>query len=113
MIVILGDHEGLGQTREELLKSSDLARNYLGKGRFTPFIVANSPVAGRYDEVMGQVDVFPTILDFLGVKHDEWRGLGISALDTTRPGVAFSAIRKAQSMSELIIVHDMYGKDIQ
>lgn len=130
MIVILGDHEGLGLQREEWLKSSDFASEHIGKGRFTPMIVVNSPVNGRFEGVMGQVDVFPTLLDMLGVSDDTWRGVGISVLDKSRPNVAFSArpidevgdpgnytsdeiehLRSAQPISELIIVHDLYGKN--
>lgn len=130
MIVILGDHEGLGVNRKEFLASSDFAREYVGKGRYTPFIVINSPVSGKYDDVLGQVDVFPTILDFLGISDKEWRGMGVSVLDPSKPKVAISAmplemdgdaegcsaeeldhIKSAQSVSELIIMHDLYGKN--
>ena len=129
MIVILGDHEGLGVNRAEILKTSDFARRSIGKERYTPLLIVNSPVSGRYNGVLGQVDVFPTILDMLGVDDQEWRGMGISILDPARPEVAFSAIppeaygntencpadaiehiKSAQSVSEMIIVHDLYGK---
>lgn len=129
MIVILGDHEGLGVSRSELLHSSEVASEFVGKGRFTPLIIVNAPVAERYEGVMGQVDVFPTIIDMLGIEGEDWRGVGISVLDESRPKVAFSVIplesegdtrgydteeldhiRTAQRVSELIIVHDLFGK---
>ncbi len=131
MIVILGDHEALGADRKEFLASSEFARKYVSKGNYTPFIVLNSPVKGKYDGVLGQIDVFPTILDLLGVSDDEWRGVGVSILDPSRPEVAFSIIppkmegdaspnsqeeiehiKAAQSVSELIIIHDLFGKKI-
>ena len=78
---------------------------------------------------MGQVDVFPTLLDMLGISGDNWRGLGVSVLDASHPNLAFSAIplemagnadscsaeelehlRSAQSVSEKIITYDLYGK---
>lgn len=129
MIVILGDHEGLGMNRKTFLENSEFAREHVWNGRYTPMLVVNAPVNGRYDEVMGQIDVFPTILDFLGVSSDEWRGVGVSVLDPSRPAVAISAsplemdgdvdsvpadvmqhIKSAQSVSEMIIMHDLYGK---
>ena len=132
MIVILGDHEGLGMDRKVFLENSRFAREHVGEGRYTPMIVVNSPVSGRYDEVMGQIDVFPTLLDMLGVNSDEWRGMGISVLDPSKPGLAFSAIplemdgdadsvptdelqhiKSAQSISEKIIMHDLYRKIAQ
>lgn len=127
MIVILGDHEGLAMKRADLLKSSVFVREKVGKGRYTPMIVVNSPVSGRYEGVIGQADVFPTILDMLGVRGDDWRGVGVSMMDSSRVDVAFSVIppemdgdagmcssedlehlRSAQSVSELIIIHDLY-----
>ena len=129
MIVILGDHEGLAMDRKDFLKKSEFARKHVGEGRYTPMIVINSPVTGKYEEVMGQIDVFPTLLDFLGVTSDEWRGIGVSVLDSSRPTVAFSAspqemdgdasncsaddlkhLKEAQTVSEMIIMHDLYGK---
>lgn len=127
MIVILGDHEGLATDRKDILNASEFARKHVGKGRYTPMIVLNSPVKGRYENVMGQIDVFPTLLDMLGVSSDGWRGVGVSVLDASKPNVAFSAIplatdgdaencsteelehlRGAQSVSEKIITYDLY-----
>ena len=127
MIVILGDHEGLATDRKDILNASEFARKHVGKGRYTPMIVLNSPVKGRYENVMGQIDVFPTLLDMLGVSSDGCRGVGVSVLDASKPNVAFSAIplatdgdaencsteelehlRGAQSVSEKIITYDLY-----
>ncbi len=132
MIVILGDHEGLAGDRKEILDSSEFARQNVGSGRYTPFIIVNSPVCGRYEGVIGQIDIFPTILDMLGVEENSWRGLGVSVLDSSRYDVAFSAIppemvgndegcdkaeiehiKSAQSVSEKIIMHDLYRKYFQ
>ncbi len=126
MIVILGDHNRRDQIDPVMV--SDVL---VGNGMHTPFIVVNSPVSGRYDGVLGQADVFPTLLDLLGVSEDEWRGMGVSILDPSRPEVAFSTtppimegeagqhteeeiehIKSAQPISELIIIHDLYEKKI-
>lgn len=79
MIVITGDHEGIGADRAAFVKDKDVAR-WLSPDQFTPFIVLNSPVEMRYDGVLGQVDMYPTLLDLLGLDYS-WRGLGRSLLD--------------------------------
>ncbi len=79
MIVITGDHEGMGAPRADYRKNAEIAR-WLPAGCFTPFIVLNSPVSERYDDVMGQIDMYPTLLDLLGLDYN-WRGLGQSILD--------------------------------
>lgn len=126
IIVILGDHDRRDQI--EPVKVSDVM---VGNAMYTPFIVINSPVCGRYEGVLGQADVFPTLLDMLGVEEEEWRGMGVSILDATRPELAFSTIppnmegdpgqhseeeiehiKSAQPISELIIIHDLYEKRI-
>lgn len=132
MIMILGDHEGLGKNRTSILESSDFARKNVGDRRYTPLIVVNSPVGCRFNGVIGQVDIFPTILDMMGVDSERWRGVGVSALDESRPNVAFSMtppanegeavdtpvevidhIKSASLVSEMIIIHDLYGKKLQ
>lgn len=126
LIVIVGDHEALGTKRKDMRASSPEAARMVSPHRFTPFIVLNSPIGGKYNEIMGQVDVFPTVLDMLGVTADTWRGMGVSVLDRSKPGIAFSAsppevtgnkdsisadvlnhIGKAQKVSEFIIIHDL------
>ena len=57
---------------------------------FIPMIVINSPVAGGRQAVMGQVDVYPTLLDLMGVADapEIFTGLGFSAFDSVSPGFA-------------------------
>lgn len=126
MIVILGDHN-----RRDHIDPVMVSDVLVGNGMHIPFIVINSPVAGRYGGVLGQADVFPTLLDLLRVSNYEWRGMGISIFDPNRPEVAFSIdppmmegevgehseeeiehIKSAHSISELIIINDLYGKKI-
>ena len=45
-----------------------------------PLILAGCDTTVRYDDVMGQVDVFPTILDVMGANAYSWKGLGHSIL---------------------------------
>lgn len=93
MIVITGDHEGIGIDRDEYVRDPKIAE-YLSPEQFTPFIVLNSPVSMRYDKVFGQVDMYPTLLQLLGLDDYEWKGLGQSILDPSKKGFAVSPLMK-------------------
>ena len=41
-----------------------------------PLIVAGCDTTLRYDAVIGQVDVYPTLLDIMGANDYPWKGLG-------------------------------------
>lgn len=88
MIVITGDHEGFGLTRKPLYEHA-LGKDIISPERFTPLIVLNSPVHLRYEKVMGQVDLYPTLLDLLGADDYPWRGLGESILSSGRKLLLF------------------------
>lgn len=45
-----------------------------------PLIIAGCDTTLRYDPVIGQVDVFPTLLDVMGANAYTWKGLGHSIL---------------------------------
>jgi len=45
-----------------------------------PLIIAGCDTTLRYDDVMGQVDVYPTLLDVMGANDYPWKGLGHSIL---------------------------------
>lgn len=79
VVVITGDHEGLAADRDEILKSAS-ARGIVSPRQMTPFIVLNSPVAGRRDAVMGQIDMYPTLLSILGLDSYAWKGQGQNIL---------------------------------
>lgn len=90
MIVITGDHEGIGVDRDKMVRDPEVA-TFLSDQQFVPLIVLNSPVEGRYDDVMGQIDIYPTLLDLMGLSDYDWRGVGQSILDPQRPPYAVSA----------------------
>ena len=52
------------------------------------FIALGTGVTHHHDRPMGQIDVFPTILDIMGVEHEagQWRGLGRSILSGRQTG---------------------------
>lgn len=43
-----------------------------------------------YTKVMGQVDIYTTLLNLLGLENYRWSGIGQSILDSGKPGVAIS-----------------------
>lgn len=45
-----------------------------------PMIILGTGTKLRYEPVIGQVDVFPTLLDVMGANSYEWKGLGHSIL---------------------------------
>ncbi len=128
MIVILGDHEGLGADRKDYLKDPIVGK-YIDDEWYTPLIVINSPVGGRNDALAGQVDLYPTLLDLLGLWDYSWHGLGQSILDPTRKAAAMhpmkgrvvgdtrsltpvekSHLENSYRISDLIIATDYFDK---
>lgn len=95
MIVITGDHEGLADNRERLCNSK-AGKGIVSDKEYTPLIVVNSPVAMRYDKVMGQIDIYSTLLNLLGLENYKWKGLGQSILSEDKPAVAISPKRGLQ-----------------
>ena len=45
-----------------------------------PLIIAGCDTTLRYEAVIGQIDVFPTLLDVMGANNYSWKGLGHSIL---------------------------------
>lgn len=88
LIVITGDHEGLAADRAPLCASA-VGHGIVSDKPFTPFIVVNSPVAMRYEAVMGQVDMYSTLLNLMRLDDYPWKGMGQSILD---PGKAPFAV---------------------
>ncbi len=88
MVVIVGDHEGLNNSRKEIreFEGGKYASLVSSEG-FVPMIVLNAPVPGRRNEVMGQIDVYSTVLDQMGIRP-VWPGMGFSALDPDLPSYA-------------------------
>lgn len=126
LVVITGDHEGLASWRSDIRSSSPEAAELVDARPMTPFIVVNSPVGGRFDGVMGQVDMYPTLLDLLGLDDYPWRGLGQSILSPEFHSSAISSmtlrhygdttgispdklqhIRSARNVSDAIIRHNL------
>lgn len=87
MIVIVGDHEALASWRHELRDDAE-GRRLVASAGYIPLIVLNAPVHGVRSDVMGQADVYTTVLDMMGLPY-RWRGMGFSALAPESPRFAF------------------------
>jgi phosphoglycerol transferase MdoB-like AlkP superfamily enzyme len=87
IIVITGDHEGLASYRNSLAGSKE-CKGIVSDKPYVPFIVLNSPVALQYKDVMGQVDIYPTLLQLMGLTDYTWHGMGYSILSPAHPGFA-------------------------
>ena len=89
MIVITGDHEGLASDRMLLCQSKE-GKGIVSDKPFTPFIIVNSPIGIRYEAVMGQIDMYPTILNLMYLDDYIWKGMGQSILDKEKKPLAVS-----------------------
>lgn len=124
LFVIAGDHEGLGQRRQELANSPK-GKGVVNENPYVPLIIANSPIGGRIEQVIGQCDMYPTLLQLLGLQGYWWPGFGVSVLSNTHPRCATDPWgklygtptdakaqgkqRKAQIISDRIIRFNLFG----
>lgn len=95
IVVIIGDHEGLASYRQELV-GNPACRGLVSDKQLTPFIVLNSPVGMRYDKFMGQIDIYPTLLNLMQLDAYRWHGLGQSILDPRKQGVAVGSVMNVE-----------------
>ena len=95
IVVIVGDHEGLASYRHELV-GNPACRGLVSDKQLTPFIVLNSPVGMRYDKFMGQIDIYPTLLNLMQLDAYRWHGLGQSILDPRKQGVAVGSVMNVE-----------------
>lgn len=95
IVVIVGDHEGLASYRQELV-GNPACRGLVSDKQLTPFIVLNSPVGMRYDKFMGQIDIYPTLLNLMQLDAYRWHGLGQSILNPRKQGVAVGSVMNVE-----------------
>lgn len=121
LVVIVGDHEGLGANRHSI--ASEVSYVPDAPEAYVPMIVLNSPVTGVYADVMGEIDVYSTILDLAGLYPSApWRGMGMSIFDPRYPHAAITpsgemlgqtsegasaTMKRARRASDLIIRHNL------
>ncbi|MCM1006003.1 MAG: LTA synthase family protein [Prevotella sp.] len=74
-IIITGDHSAHG------LADNVRPPESAGQEKFIPLLVLNTDFKTQtIDKVAGQIDIYPTLLDILGLEEYSWRGLGLSLL---------------------------------
>lgn len=102
VIVITGDHEEMTFNRyegREPLQAEDC---------YVPFIILNSPLSSRHtDKVIGQVDIYPSLLNLMGCCDYSFRGLGesvfldsISNYAAYRTGIATGGTNVSDSIKK-------------
>lgn len=90
IIVITGDHEQMTYNQYEGRKEMEAS------DCFVPLIILNSPLHCKHqDKVIGQVDIYPSLLYLMGCNNYDFNGLGenifgdsISNYATFRTGIA-------------------------
>lgn len=126
LIMIMGDHEALGTVRKDLC-DDPIGKQIVSDKSFVPLIILNTPFSLYYGKVMGQVDVYPTLFDLLGLNDYWWKGMGESMFTADKPnfeidpqlnivgdttGVSEEDIyqaKKAWEISDMIIRYDYWG----
>ena len=76
VLAIVSDHTQVYRNRIEGRSDYDFVPDDWG----IPMIIAGCDTTLRYDAVIGQVDVYPTLLDVMGANGYFWKGLGHSIL---------------------------------
>ena len=72
IIVITGDHDTISYNRYEGREKCELS------DRYVPLFMLNAPLKTECDKVIGQSDIYPSLLDVMGVEDYYFRGLGES-----------------------------------
>ena len=76
IVAIVSDHTQIYLNRIEGRHDSIAGPNDWG----IPMFIVGTDTTMRYEPVIGQVDVFPTLLDVMGANAYPWKGLGHSIL---------------------------------
>lgn len=76
VVAIVSDHTQLYRNRIFGVPDREAVPDDWG----IPMIIAGCDTTLRYDAVIGQVDVYPTLLDVMGANAYSWKGLGHSIL---------------------------------
>lgn len=88
ILIITGDHDAFNH---KAYLTSRVGRELLEPRSYNPLIVLNASAKETYSDVMGQIDIYPTLLDVLHCEAYKWKGLGHSVLGKQKPGFAIDA----------------------
>lgn len=89
IIIISGDHQATKQKPREWEKY--ITRQWKVPMNRTPFIILNGPAKQNYKAEIGQIDVYPTLIELFGLMDYHWHGLGYSIFDPHKPEIAVNA----------------------
>lgn len=94
VIVVTGDHDGVGRNMLDGRDDKTL------EDRFIPFIIINAPDGMNVDDdaIIGQSDIYPSLLDLMGVSDYCWRGVGESVFRFRESGAIYRDMSAAGDM---------------
>ncbi len=125
VLIITGDHDC---TKRQPAQWRVYAKRWNVETALTPFIVVNGNRQKHYTPVMGQIDIYPSLISILGLQKYQWHGLGTSIFASEKTpfavnarmhefGMAQSAapdirehIKSAWNVSDLMVTRDYFGK---
>lgn len=84
VFVITGDHEAFNYGIREQYLINKQANLLMSKECYVPFLIINAPEKITYNHTIGQIDIYPTLLDIMQLSSYPWKGLGSSILSGER-----------------------------
>lgn len=126
VLIITGDHDC---AKRQPAQWRVYAKRWNAETALTPFIVVNGNGQQTYAPVMGQIDIYPSLISILGLQKYQWHGLGESIFSSSKTpfavnarmhefGIAQSAsldirdhIKSAWNVSDLMVTRDYFGKE--
>lgn len=107
VLVIASDHSDFVDTSPEGRPSISQ------RGIETLFVIVNSGLPGRHIQgPVGQVDLYPTILDIMGANAYWWKGLGYSLVRHDVSSAALSAGESAGDTKSPLFIHQRDAWDV-
>jgi len=125
VLIITGDHDC---TKRQPAQWRVYANRWHVETSVTPFIVVNGGFRQNYVPVMGQIDIYPSLLSILGLQNYQWHGLGRTIFTPGKTPFAVNArmyefggnqaissvvrnhIKAAWDVSDLMVTRDYFGK---
>jgi len=101
LVVITGDHEGLADWRQRLMKDPT-ASKIISPEQLTPMIVLNGNKDKKDMTIVrhiGQIDIYPTLLRLAGLQDYAWKGLGTDALSPESASRPFAFVTMTGELS--------------
>lgn len=107
-IIITGDHEGVGPKRNDFFtKYKDrIIAPFNSYPFIVPYIVLNSKEPKIDTTLIGQIDIYPSIIDEFNISNNEWKGFGHSVYDTTE---RIDNINELYNLSDAIIQTNFFN----